>query len=283
MIWSEYDFHFHSLYSDGSLSLDEIFQSASRRGLKALALADHDTVLGLPEENEVSKKYGIPYVPAAEFTAQEEGLKFHVLGYGIDAANPALIEYSHQLLETMNQRSLRQIEKMQRDGINIPTEEFFRQAAGGPLYRAKLLGVLASYGYLKREEIMSLLPAYFGKEAPYYEKDLFPYRSMQEIADMIHNAGGVVVLAHPGRIKDKNPELYDRLVQSPLLDGLEVYHPRNTPEVRQQLLDIAAARGLIYTGGSDCHGDYMKQPLSVGGELVPPQCAEFLTRFMRNL
>ncbi len=275
-----YDFHFHSLFSDGSMTVDEIFSAAKEKGLKALALTDHDTVLGIPQEHQASRKYGISYIPAAEFTAREVGIKFHVLGYGIQPDNSLLVSYSNKLLDYMNRRSKKQIEKMQSNGIAIPTEEFFLRASGGPLYRGKLLGVLADYGYLEKDQIMKLIPEYFSTGAPYYEEDEFPYGSFEEVCSMIHSSGGIAVLAHPAKIRKKNIELFEKLIQSPLLDGLEVYHPDNPPEIRARLLLEAMKRKLIVTGGSDFHGIYMKMPLEIGGEFVPDECADSLSRYL---
>lgn len=272
----KYDFHFHSTFSDGSERIETIFGTAKKQGLTALALADHDTVLGIPTAAMCAKKLDICYIPAAEFTAKEQGMRFHVLGYGIDDTNSEMINYSHELLNCMNERSKRQIEKMQNNGIDIPQEAFFERGGGGPLYRAKLLGVLADFGYIDRNRIMSLLPEYFGKGMPYYEEDTFAYRSFEQICDMIHRAGGKAVLAHPEKIKKKNEELYYALLSSSQLDGLEVYHPQNSFATQTELLGVADRRKLIYTGGTDFHGAYMKQPLQVGEVEVPDACFDFL-------
>ena len=80
----KFDFHMHSVYSDGSSTAREIFEKAKDLDLKAIAVTDHDTVLGLEEIDKLSKEYAIPFIPAVEFTAVEKGVKFHVLGYNID-------------------------------------------------------------------------------------------------------------------------------------------------------------------------------------------------------
>lgn len=271
------DFHFHSVFSDGSETVDAIFKMAAERGVTALALADHDTVFGISQELTASRKYGIPFIPATEFTARQDNTNFHLLGYGIDYNDKALQNYSYELLNYMNKRTLGQIHLMQQNGIEIATDEFFTRSGGGPLYRAKLLGVLADFGYLERETIMSSLQEYFGKGKPYYMEDTFDYRSFEEISDMIHQSGGVAVVAHPEKIKAKNLDLYYDLLQSPQIDGVEVYHPRNGEEVRTELLTIAKQRNLIYTGGTDFHGRNMKIPLNIGDVSVPEQCLEMLT------
>ncbi len=274
------DFHMHSCFSDGSETILQIFSIAKERGLKAAAITDHDTILGMKEEEKASKKYCIPYIPAAEFTAAEKRMKFHVLGYGIDPENPELLRYSNCFLEQMNEGSRLQIRKMQRDGIEIEEKEFFEKAGGGPLYRAKLLGVLADHGILKREEIMESLHSYFGKGAPYEEEDRFHYKSFYEVCTMIKEAGGNVVLAHPGKIKRKDVQLYHALLREECLDGVEVYHHDNPEDVRAELLAVAGDRHLMVTGGSDYHGIYMKKPALPGAEELPEELAEGLKHLL---
>ncbi|MEY8352444.1 PHP domain-containing protein [Lachnospiraceae bacterium 54-53] len=265
------DFHMHSCFSDGSDTVMQIFSLTKERGVEAAAITDHDTVLGLGEEEEASERYRIPFVPAAEFTAAEEGLKIHVLGYGIDPGNGELLRYSLDFLEAMNERSGSMIQKMRLAGIEIEEREFFEKSGGGPLYRGKLLGVLADHGLIKREEIMENLPRFFGKGGPFETADPFPYQSFHSTCAMIKRAGGRAVLAHPGKIKRKNRALYDALIKEECLDGLEVYHHDNPKEVRQELLAAAAARRLLVTGGTDYHGHYMKQPSLPGDEYLPEE------------
>lgn len=276
------DFHFHSTFSDGSETVDKIFRLACNLKLGAVALTDHDTVLGIPAEREASRKYKLPFIPAAEFTAKESGIRFHVLGYHIDSGSDELICYSNELLNCMNERSKKQIKMMRENGIDISEDEFFRGSGGGPLYRAKLLGVLAGHGYVEKGRIMSMLPEFFGVGAPYYQEDLFLYRSFSEICFMIKRNGGIAVLAHPEKIKKKSETLFRELIRSPLLDGLEVYHPANSQAVRGELLSAADERGIICTGGTDFHGLYMKKPIPLGSEDLPVAVCNVMAKYLEQ-
>ena len=278
----KFDFHFHSTFSDGSETVDHLFQFADQSGICAVSLTDHDTVLGIPAEREASRKYKIPFIPAVEFTAKKDGIRFHVLGFRIDDRSEELIQYSHELLDCMNGRSKRQIQMMQKNGISIPEEEFFQKAGGGPLYRAKLLKVLADHGYVNENRIMALLPSYFGENAPYYEEDRFHYRSFEKICSMIRRTGGIPVLAHPGKIKKKNEALYYSLISSPFLGGLEVYHPENSEEVRAELIAIAKNKGRLYTGGTDYHGLFMKKPIPLGSQEIPDSVYDTMKKYLEN-
>jgi predicted metal-dependent phosphoesterase TrpH len=88
------------------------------------------------------------------------------------------------------------------------------------------------------------------------------YPEPEEIIDQIHEAGGIAVLAHPGFYD--NFELLDELVAKGKLDGVEVYHPENTPEQQEQLIKIAKKNGLVMTGGSDFHGAFNMYPIKLG-------------------
>lgn len=270
----------HSVFSDGSNTIFDIFKIAKGKNLSALAVTDHDTVLGLKEVEKQSKNFKIPFIPGIEITAKENGIKFHVLGYGIDIKSEELIDYSKALLTYLNNRSLNQIRLMQRDGIKIDEKEFFKKGQGGPLYRAKLLQTLVDYGFIKQEEVMSSLKKYFGKNAPYYIEDTYKYKSMEETSKIIRQNGGVVVLAHPTKIKKKSENLYRELINTDLIDGIEIYHPSIIPEVKEELEQIAKRKDLIVTGGSDNHGKYSSYNIPIGGmeipELVYNDLAEFL-------
>lgn len=270
------DFHFHSRYSDGSATLKEIFEDASHQKVGALALTDHDTILGIPEECVLSKQYNISVIPAIELTAKEDNLKFHILGYGINPEAEELIAYSKQFLDYQRNKSLKQLQLMRRDGIEIDEDVFVREMEQGPLYRGKFLGLLAKYGYIKPDEVMNLIPSYFGVGAPYYMADDYAYPSFKQAVDLIKRNGGSVVLAHPEKIKKKNEVLYQELIGRCELDGLEVYHPSNGESVRAVLLEECKRRDLIITGGSDYHGLYNKKKTSLLGEAVPVSVYEQL-------
>lgn len=277
-----FDFHMHSVYSDGSSTVEEIFKKANSIDLEAIAVTDHDTVLGIEEVDKFSRSYNIPFVPGIEFTAFEEGMKFHVLGYGIDFKSDELINYSLDILNKLNKKSKEQIDLMHRNGIDIPEEEFFAEGQGGPLYRAKLLKVLSRHGYLLEEDIMNSLGKFFGKDAPYYVEDGFKYNDFSQTVRLIKENGGIVVLAHPGKVKKKNEKLYYEVLNSGLLDGVEVYHISNNMDVREELTELANKKDIMITGGSDYHGDYNKHKTAIAGIDIPAEVYYNLEPYFKN-
>ncbi|MGF7058918.1 PHP domain-containing protein [Brassicibacter mesophilus] len=278
----KFDFHMHSVFSDGSSKVEEIFEIAQKACLSALAITDHDTTLGLEVVNNMSKEYNIPFIPAVEFTAVENNLKFHVLAYDIDFQSEELREYSNNLLNHLNNKSKQEIKLMQANGIEIDENEFFKESHGGPLYRAKLLKTLTKYGYLKQEEIMSSLKAFFGKDAPYHIEDSYNYYDFHQICKLIKRNNGIIVLAHPGKIKKKDEGLYRELINSELLDGIEIYHPANDHEVQTELTNIVTNKDIIFTGGSDYHGDYNKLKTPICGIWLPNEVYDNLEPYIKN-
>lgn len=261
--------------------MKEIFIEAEKLKMSAVAVTDHDTVLGIDEEYRLSIDYNIPFIPAVEFTALEEGLKFHVLGYNIDYNSKELKDYSTNLMDYLNERSLKQIRMLRNSGIDIPEEEFFKESKGGPLYRAKLLRTLVRFGYLKDEDVMFSLNDYFGEGKVCYLKDEYKYNNFEETCSLIKRNGGIVVLAHPAKIKKKNEKLYERLIQSSLIDGIELYHPSNA-DIINELLSIVKQRNLIYTGGSDYHGKNNKKLTPICGIEIPDDVYYSMKPYMKN-
>lgn len=277
-----FDFHMHSTFSDGSSTMEEIFNKAKELNMKAITVTDHDTTLGLKTEDELSVKYKIPFIPAAEFTAVEKDIKFHVLGYGIHMNSEELKEYSLKLLNYLNDKSKAQIKILKRQGINIEESEYFKESQGGPLYRAKLLRTLARNGYMAEKDIMDNLKKYFGKDGLCYIEDRYKYNSFEETVRLIKRNKGIVVLAHPRKIKKKDEALYRELINSNLIDGLEVYHPSVDLETKKELEEIIKRKDLIFTGGSDYHGLYNKLNTPICGVKLPDEVYNNLYPFLKN-
>lgn len=274
----KYDFHIHSTFSDGSESVNFIFNEAKKQGINALALSDHDTILNMETAVNTSKNFDMDFIPAIELTANRDGENFHVLGYGINPNDKILLEYSKHFLNEMNKVSIKQIEVLNNANINIPMEEFFKRAYGGPLYRAKLLHVLADFSYIKHQDVMSLIPKYFGENGICKVESQYQYPSFDEVCQMIHNSGGAAVIAHPAKIKNK--ELYYKLLDDDKIDGLEVFHPSNKADIREELLSVAHKRNLIYTGGTDFHGVNSKKIIPLGSVDMEHACYEYLKEFI---
>lgn len=271
------DLHLHSTYSDGVMAPAELVGQAARLGLRAIALADHDNVDGIPEAQAAGEQYGVEIITGVELSVVWEELSdLHLLGYDFDCRDAALREAlaefrafragrSERILENINQRL---------HAERRPPLRFAEVAAraGGTLGRPHIGQALIAAGYARdMEEAFSryLVPCNLAKR-------FFP---IAEAIDLVHRAGGCVVLAHPPFIKVTDAELNNCLdVFIGLgLDGLEAYNSGTDNAGIDRYITIARRLGLIVTGGSDFH---QPQPGGVamgvgrGNLKVPYRCVE---------
>ena len=246
------DLHTHSIYSDGSCTPAELVALAVGNGLRGLSLTDHDTVEGVEETRRLGEEAGLAVISGVEISTSLHERTIHILGYGIDATDPDLHRWLAPLQEGRARRNSVILRKLQNLGVDITAEEVEAVSRCGQTGRphiARLLvakGVVASFDDAFRQ--------YLGRNRPAWESR-FSYSAVETIG-MIHRAGGLAVLAHPGQL---DPML---TVQPPLvrelrlrgLDGLELYYPTHTRRMKKQLKALAAELGLLATGGSDFHG-----------------------------
>src|SRR5210317_747253 len=267
------DLHLHSLFSDGILTPTELVAEAASLGLRAIALADHDNVDGLPEALAAGLKYDVEIIPAVELSVQWEELSdVHLLGYAFDHKNAALqkalAEFrdfragrSERILVNINQR-LTGERRQPLDYADVA------KRAGGTIGRPHIGQALLAAGYVKDME-----EAFTRYLVPCNEpKRFFP---LEEAIQLIHDAGGCTVLAHPvfiGVSDVRLGELLDIFIGLGH-DGIDRY------------ITMARRRDLIVTGGSDFH-----QPIKGGVEMgkgrgnlkIPYRCVEEIREVVRK-
>jgi hypothetical protein len=246
------DLHLHSLYSDGSATPAELAELAARRKLIGIALTDHDTVDGIAEILTHGRNLGLTVIPGLEVGATHRDRSLHILGYGIDYTSDELREWLKPLQQSRQERNARIIAKMRQMGLDVHADELQTISPCGQTGRphiARLLldkGIVDSMNQAFHQYLRRGAPAWFSR---------FAYSAAESIA-MIHRAGGVAVLAHPGQLDPDYkimPLLISELVERGL-DGLEVHYPAHPTEMRRRLLSLARKYGLVVTGGSDYHG-----------------------------
>ncbi len=252
------DLHIHSTASDGTLTPEEIVARACRLGLAAIAITDHDTVDGVQQllQNGIPRE--LPFLTGVELsTAAPPGFpcrgSLHLLGYGFRPDDPPLSRQLHKLQEARRNRNPFIIAKLQDLGIDITMEELATgdslQQTGRP-HIARLLwekGIVATFDEAFERFIGNDAPAYVDK-----------YRiEIRDAIQLIRQAGGIPVLAHPALIHPiGNWQLADLLaeLQSFGLLGLEAYYPEHSKAQTQQFLALAEHHRLLVTGGTDFHG-----------------------------
>jgi 3',5'-nucleoside bisphosphate phosphatase len=252
------DLHIHSTASDGTLTPGEIVARACRLGLAAIALTDHDTVDGVHQILQNGIPQEISYLTGVEVsTAAPSGLpcrgSIHLLGYGFRPDDPALNRQLKKLQDARRNRNPQIIAKLQALGIDIATDELTAddslQQTGRP-HIARLLmekGIVANFDEAFERFLGNGAPAYVDK-----------YRiAIRDAIQLIRQAGGIPVLAHPALIHSSgNWPLADLLaeLQSFGLMGLEAYYPEHSAAQTQQFLALAEQHELLVTGGTDFHG-----------------------------
>ena len=251
-----FDFHTHTIASDGSLSPTELVLAAAANRVTAFALTDHDTTDGVAEAQAEGQRLGVEVIAGIELSVSEQdgARSLHVLGLGI-APEPvslrARLEIARHARRT---RAARMVSRLQELGIAIELADVEAIAAGGSVGRPHVARALVLLGVCRDAD--EAFVKYLRRGRPGYE----PYAALsaREAIDLVHGAGGVAVLAHPplsGGIDA--PGGIEAFVERLLpcgLDGLEIWHPGHRPGQIRRLRRLAREHGLLETGGSDFHG-----------------------------
>jgi 3',5'-nucleoside bisphosphate phosphatase len=266
------DLHTHTVYSDGTFTPRELLELARDRGLNVVAVTDHDTTDGLPEGTAAGIEMGIEVLPGVEFSAVRDGEGVHVLGYDLDPSQPELSAELRRLREDRFSRGERMVQKLQELGYPITFDRVREIARGGNIIRPHVAQALVEAG------VVATLKDAFSPELigsggrAYVEKHAL---SPVEAIELIHRAGGACVLAHPGTWREAAPvpdDVIEELIEA-RLDGIEALHPEHTPELEARYRALAEARGLFWTGSSDCHGTRY-DPVRLGMRRTPPEQLE---------
>ena len=236
----------HSTVSDGQLPPEEVVEHAAEAGVTVLALTDHDGVAGVPAAVEAGKQLGVEIVPAIEMSSANEAVDdLHICGYWIDPGKiaPACEKAQQGRID----RAAAIIEKLQGFGLDVTLEDAIREAGGadaiGRPHIAKAAGATGELGPFFEEYLVPGAKAFVAREWP----------SPAEACQLIRDAGGVPVIAHPyWDIKD--PDEVEKLIRSLDIGGIEVFYPPHTKEQTGHLLSLARELGIAATASSDFHG-----------------------------
>jgi len=271
------DLHSHSIFSDGSLTPEELIEQACAAGLRAVALTDHDTTAGLPRFLKAAEGRTVRAIPGVEISADFSPGTMHMLGYFIRPDDPALEERLVWIREGRDQRNAEILGKLNALGFHIAWDEVARHAGADVVGRPHFAQVLLERGMVKtKDEAFDL---YLGKgKAAYAERRRF---STEDSIALIRAAGGVAVLAHPftlGLDDAALRSLIERLAGQGL-GGIEVYYSEHSSGLQQAYSRLAEEFGLVATGGSDFHGALasdIRLGSGFGGLRVPDEVVEKL-------
>lgn len=198
----EYDLHIHTTASDGTLTPEKIIDMAVEIGLKGIAISDHDTVAGLGRARQYldTTSYSLDFIPAIELNTDAGEDEVHMLGYFIDPENVALNQRILEIRSSRYHRAEQMVNRLQKLGIQISFEEVQQLAQGELIARPHIARALVNNKYAT--SIRDAFDKYIGREGPGYVPR---YKFLpDEAIELIKNAGGIAVLAHPGLIKEYN-------------------------------------------------------------------------------
>ena len=246
------DLHTHSTASDGTYTPAELIRYAKAKGLRALALTDHDCIDGLDEAVSVGREVGVEVIPGVELSAEFPNGTMHILGFFVDRTRAAFLQRLATLQEARRQRNPLIVKKLQDLGLEITYDEVVAASGGGQVGRPHFARVLMQKGYVRTNG--EAFERFLKKGGPaYVEKARF---SPEESIALIHEAGGVSVLAHPFTLHlpaEELDPLFERLAKAGL-EGVETYYSAHTAEETLRYERLAREWELVTSGGSDFHG-----------------------------
>jgi predicted metal-dependent phosphoesterase TrpH len=228
---------------------------ASSKRARAIAVTDHDTVAALDEARDAADRFGLEFIPGIEISAEYSPGTMHILGYCLDERSVALNEQLGELREAREKRNPVIASRLQGLGLDISSEEVSTAAGNEVVGRPHFARLMVERGYAA--SIQDAFDRFLKKgAAAYVEKARL---SPRDSINLIREAGGVAVLAHPYQLRLSSYEAVNDLVAELAgfgLDGIEAIYSRHSPRERVAYAEIAARLGLLVTGGSDYHGSY---------------------------
>jgi hypothetical protein len=274
------DLHLHTNFSDGTYTPEELVSQATKHGLAAIALTDHDTVEGCQRAADACKALEIEFIAGAELTAEQNENEIHILGYFLDTHNARLLSEIAKFQAVRQNRIHEMVARLNELNVPLRAEDVFAMAncrsPGRPHVARALVkaGLCTSLDEAFERFLKKHRPAFVPKAKI----------SARYAIELIHQSGGLAVMAHPGL--NRTDEVIPDLVEAGM-DGIECFHTKHSTAISEHYLEIADKFKLLVTGGSDCHGLSKGKPL-IGTVKLPYQQVEKLksavaARANRNL
>jgi len=282
------DMHIHSRSSDGALTVEEIIEEAKRRNIGFLSITDHDSIGCQETAMDLARKAGIRYISGVELNVtfshpryrEGKSVSLDFLGYQFDPKNRAFRDKLQKMVEYREERAEKILKNLnaefEEEGFEKLTKDDFAEiqaGVDGTLGRPHIADYLVKKGIVRNRQ--EAFDKYLVKcDVPKYPLYL------EEASRLVRNAGGRIVLAHPNdphgtslvTLTKSLPEQTSVIEESMLghIDGVECWHSRNDVQTTNHYVKFAEKRGLIMTGGSDCH----QRPILMGTVKIPEYVAE---------
>ena len=250
------DLHIHTTYSDGVFSPEKIVDTAIEAGLNAIAITDHDNVLAYPIAVNYAQKLAkdtnskaIEVLPGVEINTIYKDVEIHILGYFMNRDDADF----QSMLKSQQRARIEQTEEIihllnKKEGIHITLEKLESLVAeGGSIGRPHIAKAITLAG--GTNSVMEAYNKYINNDSEVYvqRKTISPH----EAIEIIYDAGGIPVFAHPFDVEDAENLIKEFMHYG--LRGVEAYHRKHSPAMVEYYSTIAEKNGLIITGGSDFH------------------------------
>ena len=252
MITNRIDLHVHSTCSDGTFTPEELVLEAKKSGVCAFALTDHDTCLGVLKAADAAARENIELIPGIELSTDFRGKEVHIVGLYIDLQNSLLLEKTAEYKNCRENRNARMVEALQNEGLAITMDALLAENPDCVITRANIARFLYEHGCVK--SVREAFDRYIGDHSKCYI-GRFKVASADAI-QLIHEAGGIAILAHPLLYKLGKSALQSMVseLKESDLDGLEAIYSTYSVSEEQQMKKLAADNHLAISGGSDFHG-----------------------------
>lgn len=247
------DLHSHSRHSDGTLTPRGLIERAAARGVELFALTDHDELVGLDEAACAAAELGVQLVPGVEVSVTWAARTIHIVGLGIDRDHPALKSGLARVRAGRHERAREMSDELARVGIDRTYEGALAHVTNPDMIsRTHFARHLVASGVCR--DLRDVFSRYLAEGKPGY----VPHRwaTLDDAIKWINAAGGVAVLAHPGRYSIGELALSELLTQFRAVGGtaIEVSTSSHTADQRRRFAVLAQQFGLEASGGSDFHG-----------------------------
>ncbi|MCF0108649.1 MAG: PHP domain-containing protein [Erysipelotrichaceae bacterium] len=261
------DLHMHSLHSDdGEFTPTQLVEMNEKAGVRVMAIADHNWVKACEEGRKAAEARGMKYIDAIEIDCTYEGINLHVVGYGIDITNPAFNKLGEAIMEQELKCSAKKIELTNAMGFEVTKQQLDELSENGVYTGEMFAEVLLNDERYKDHELLApyrnggtrsdnpyvnFYWDWYAQGKPCYTEVVFP--SLKDTCQLIHDNGGMAILAHPGNNLKGRFEVFDEMVKEGL-DGVECFSSYHAPETNEYFYNKAKELDLVYTCGSDFHG-----------------------------
>ena len=254
----DYDLHCHSTYSDGTLTPTELAARAAERGVKTLALTDHDELEGLAEARHAAELHGMNFIDGVEISVSWRKHTLHIVGLKIDPSYPPLVAGLQQVRSGRGARAQKMADELAKVGIGGVLEGAYRFTTNPNMIgRTHFARYLVESGQCK--DVKSVFNRYLAQGKPGYVPH--QWATLQDAIDWIKGSGGIAVIAHPGRYMVGRQSMGGKTMHELLAEfvelgggALEVVTGSHTPAQYAEFARYAQEFGLNCSCGSDFHG-----------------------------